>query len=165
VSARILIVDDEPANVLLLESFLAETATRTRGVTDSLEVERAFREFEPDIVLLDLRMPQPDGLEILRRLRSARESIGFLPVIVLTADVSRVARNSALVLGADDFLIKPLDRSEVVLRVRNLLRTRSLYVELITTKQTLERRLESANSQADFSLPRARGRPGLRGVF
>jgi putative two-component system response regulator len=142
--SRILIVDDEPANVLLLESFLGDTATKTRGVTDSLEVERVFREFEPDIVLLDMRMPQPDGLEILRRLRSARESLGFLPVIVLTADTSRVARNSALVLGADDFLTKPLDRTEVVLRVRNLLRTRSLYVELMAANETLARRLESA---------------------
>jgi putative two-component system response regulator len=142
---RILIVDDEPTNVLLLESFLADPATKTRSVTNPLEVEQAFREFEPDMVLLDLRMPQPDGLEILRRLRSARESLGFLPVIVLTADTSHVARNSALVLGADDFLTKPLDRTETLLRVRNLLRTRSLYVELMSAKQALERRLESAN--------------------
>jgi DNA-binding response OmpR family regulator len=139
--ARILIVDDEPGNVLLLESFLTDTATKTRGVIDSLEVERAFMEFEPDIVLLDLHMPQPDGLEVLRRLRSARESLGFIPVIVLTADTSRIARNSALVLGADDFLTKPLDRTETVLRVRNLLRTRDLYVELMDAKQALERRL------------------------
>ena len=149
-SGRILIVDDEPANVLLLESFLADGATRTRGVTDSLEVERVFIEFEPDIVLLDMRMPRPDGLEILRRLRSARESLGFLPVIVLTADTTRVARNSALVLGANDFLTKPLDRTEVVLRVRNLLRTRDLYLELMATKQTLERRLAAATSSSDF---------------
>jgi putative two-component system response regulator len=139
---RILIVDDEPSNVLLLESFLTGAATKTRGVTDSIEVEQAFREFEPDIVLLDLRMPQPDGLEVLRQLRSARESLGFLPVIVLTADTGRVARNSALVLGADDFLTKPLDRTEVVLRVRNLLRTRDLYVELMAANHALERRLE-----------------------
>ena len=149
-SGRILIVDDDPANVLLLESFLADSATRTRGVTDPREVERVFTEFEPDIVLLDMRMPQPDGLEILRRLRSARESLGFLPVIVLTADTTRVARNSALVLGANDFLTKPLDRAEVVLRVRNLLRTRDLYVELMATKQTLERRLASATASSDF---------------
>jgi DNA-binding response OmpR family regulator len=145
---RILIVDDEPSNVLLLESFLADTAIKTRGLTDSAMVEHVFKEFEPDLVLLDLRMPQPDGLEILRRLRGARESLGFLPVIVLTADTSRVARNSALVLGADDFLTKPLDRTETLLRVRNLLRTRGLYVELMTAKQTLERRLESANRRA-----------------
>jgi len=132
---RILIVDDEPANVFLLESFLAGGATKTRGVTDSREVAQAFSEFEPDIVLLDLHMPQPDGLEILRQLRSARESLGFLPVIVLTADTSRLARNGALVLGADDFLTKPLDRTEVVLRVRNLLRTRALYVDLMAIRE------------------------------
>ena len=141
-SARILIVDDEPANVLLLESFLADTATETRSVTDSLEVERVFTEFEPDIVLLDMHMPQLDGLELLRRLRSARDSLGFLPVIVLTADTSPVARNSALILGADDFLTKPLERTEVVLRVRNLLHTRELYAELMATKESLERQLD-----------------------
>jgi putative two-component system response regulator len=81
-------------------------------------------------VLLDLHMPNPDGLEVLRRLRGVRESLGFLPVIVLTADTGHVARNAALILGADEFLTKPLDRTEVVLRVRNLLRTRRLYVEL-----------------------------------
>jgi putative two-component system response regulator len=143
-SARILIVDDEPANVLLLESFLAETATETHAVTDSLEVERVFIEFEPDLVLLDMHMPHADGLEVLRRLRSARESLGFLPVIVLTADTSRVARDSALVLGADDFLTKPLERSEVVLRVRNLLRTRELYTDLMATKESLERQLDAS---------------------
>jgi putative two-component system response regulator len=143
-----LIVDDEHANVLLLESFLADTATETCSVTDSLEVERVFAEFEPDIVLLDMRMPQPDGLELLRRLRSARESLGFLPVIVLTADTSSVARNSALILGADDFLTKPLERTEVVLRVRNLLHTRELYAELMATKESLERQLDRSQHRA-----------------
>jgi putative two-component system response regulator len=140
--ARILLVDDDPANLLLLESFLAGTATKTWSVSDSRLVEQAFLRFEPDLVLLDLRMPPPDGLEILRRLRSARQSLGFLPVIVLTADSSRVARNSALLLGADDFLTKPLDRTEVVFKVRNLLHTRQLYVELITAKEALDLQLE-----------------------
>ena len=127
---RILIVDDEPANVMLLEAYLVEITEEIRGVTDSRAAEHAFTEFEPDLVLLDLHMPEPDGLELLRRLRSARESLGFLPVIVLTADVSHVARNAALILGADDFLTKPLERQEVVLRVRNMLRTRQLFLEL-----------------------------------
>ena len=141
-SARILIVDDEPANVFLLESFLAGPATKTRGITDSREVEHAFSEFQPDLVLLDLHMPSPDGQEVLRRLRSARESLGFLPVIVLTADSSHLARNSALLLGADDYLTKPLDRTEVMLKVRYLLRVRERFVDLLTAKQALERLLE-----------------------
>ena len=134
-SSRILIVDDEPANVMLLEAFLEQTATEIQSVTESHLVERAFIDFAPDIVLLDLHMTDPDGLEILRRLRSARASVGFLPIVVLTADTTKVARNSALLLGADDFLTKPLDRTEVVLRVRNLLHTRELYLELANANQ------------------------------
>src|SRR6267378_1205496 len=136
--ARILIVDDEPANVLLLKEFLTDTSTEVLGITDSRHVERSFDEFEPDIVLLDLHMPDVDGQEVLRRLRGARESLGFLPVVVLTSDTSRLARNSALLLGADDFLIKPLDKTEVVLRVRNLLRMRELFVNLAAANQALE---------------------------
>ncbi len=138
---RILIVDDDPANIEMLEVFLADEASSIRGLTQSREVEQVFMEFEPDIVLLDLHMPEPDGLEILRRLRSIRTELGFLPVIVLTGDTGHVARNSALVLGADDFLTKPLDRQEVVLRVRNLLRTRRLYVELANANAALQDKL------------------------
>jgi putative two-component system response regulator len=138
---RILIVDDAQDNVDMLEAFLAEEASAIKGVTESNQVERVFNEFEPDLILLDLHMPAPDGLEILRNLRSVRESLGFLPVIVLTGDTGRTARNSALLLGADDFLIKPLDRQEVVLRVRNLLRTRRLYVELAEANRALENKL------------------------
>jgi putative two-component system response regulator len=86
-------------------------------------------------------MPDPDGLEILRRLRSVRASLGFAPIVVLTGDTGDVARNSALLLGADDFLTKPLDRHEVVLRVRNLLRTRRLYLDLAQANEDLEREL------------------------
>lgn len=119
---------------------LEHTAGEIRGLDDSRQVEQVFAEFEPDIVLLDLHMPDPDGLEVLRRLRSARQSLGFLPVIMLTGDTGKVARNSALILGADDFLTKPLDREEVVLRVRNLLRTRQLYSDLARANAALEQR-------------------------
>ncbi len=139
-AGRILIVDDEPANILLLETILSNTAGEIRSLQDSKQVEQVFTEFEPDIVLLDLHMPDPDGLEVLRRLRSVRNSLGFLPVIVLTSDTGKVARNSALILGADDFLTKPLDHEEVVLRVRNLLRTRQLYAELAKANPEMERR-------------------------
>jgi len=130
VSHRILVVDDEPANVELLRQFLIDIADEIVCLTDSKAAERAFYEFDPDLVLLDLHMPDPDGLEILRRLRSAREGRGFVPVIVLTADDRNVARNSAFLLGANDFLVKPLDRQEVRLRARNLLQTRRLFQEV-----------------------------------
>jgi DNA-binding response OmpR family regulator len=141
VSARILIVDDEPASISTLEAFLSDEASSIKTVSQSRQVEQAFMDFEPDVVLLDLHMPDPDGLEILRRLRGIRTKLGFVPVIVLTADTGRTARNSALVLGADDFLTKPLDHTEVVLRVRNLLRTRRLYTDLTEANETLQQRL------------------------
>ena len=128
-SGRVLIVDDDPADVQMLTNYLAGVVAEVRGLTDSRQVELVFASFQPDLVMLDLHMPEPDGLEVLRRLRSARLSLGFLPVVMLTGDTGHVARNSALILGADEFLIKPLDREEVILRVRNLLRTRQLYVD------------------------------------
>ena len=134
-------MEDDPAEVATLHAFLEDEASSIRAETDSRLAQQAIAEFDPDLVLLDLRMPEPDGMEILRRIRDVREAAGFLPVIVLTGDDSDVARNSALALGADDFLGKPLDRQEVVLRVRNLLRTRRLYVELTETNKALKRKL------------------------
>jgi putative two-component system response regulator len=145
--ARILIVDDEAANVLLLKEFLADTAGEFRLLTDPRQVELAFTEFEPDIVLLDLHMPNLDGHEILTRLQRARENAGFVPFVVLTGDTSTSARNTALARGANDFLTKPLDRMEVVLRVRNLLRTRQLYVELAETAKLLDARDRKTGKQ------------------
>jgi putative two-component system response regulator len=139
VSSRVLIIDDDAGSALLLETMLCEhPGLDVRSVTDSRQAEHAFLDFEPDLVLLDLHMPPPDGLEVLRRLGGARTRMGFVPVIMLTADTSRIARNSALVLGADEFLTKPLDREEVLLRVRNLLRTRQLYADLERAKEALE---------------------------
>jgi len=74
-----------------------------------------------------------------------REKLDFVPFVVLTGDTGKVARNSALVLGADDFLTKPLDKHEVVLRVRNLLRTRGLYLDLARSNEDLERELRRKN--------------------
>jgi DNA-binding response OmpR family regulator len=130
---RVLIVDDDPANVELLKAFLEDVADEIRGVTDSTKAEQTFKEFEPDLMLLDLHMPNPDGLALLRRLSKARDNAGYLPVIVLTADNDKAARDTALELEADDFLIKPLDRQEVRLRVRNLLHTRHLFKEVTRT--------------------------------
>ena len=140
-SARVLIIDDDLDNVAMLETFLSEDAGEIRSVTNSKYAESVFAEFVPDITLLDLHMPDPDGFEILRQFRGIRAKLGFVPIIVLTADTGRIARNSALVLGADDFLTKPLDHTEVVLRVRNLLRTRRLYLDLARAKEALEREL------------------------
>jgi signal transduction histidine kinase len=135
VSGRVLIVDDHEDDIVMLERFLEAEATEIRGLTDSTQAERVFNEFEPDLVLLDLHMPPPDGFQILQQLRDARRRMGFLPVVVLTGDIGSIARRKALDMGADDYLTKPLDRHEVVLRVRNLLSTRRMHVELARAYQ------------------------------
>jgi len=127
--SRVLIVDDDPVETELLQAYLEGHVDEVRILDDARIVEEVFAAFQPDMVVLDLHMPQVDGLEVLRRLRSARESLGYLPVLMLTADDTHVARNSALILGADEFVLKPVDRQEFMLRVRNLLHTRDVYMD------------------------------------
>jgi PleD family two-component response regulator len=130
-ASRILIVDDQAANVLLLERALrAGGYNNLASITDSRKALATFTEFEPDLVAMDLRMPHVDGFDLLKQLRSRIPSDAFVPVLVLTADNSRKAKQDALTLGAKDFLTKPIDVAEALLRIYNLLETRWLHVEL-----------------------------------
>lgn len=129
--ARILIVDDQPANLRLLEALLAREGFR--NVVSTTESEQAmdlFVAFDPDLVLLDLMMPVLSGYAVLERLERRRAPDDFRPVLVLTADATTEAKRRALSLGAKDFLTKPFDSVEVVLRICNLLETRLLYKQL-----------------------------------
>lgn len=132
---RILIIDDNPANVLLLERMLKEGGfSRVHSLTDSEQALVLVKEIQPDLVLLDLHMPGMDGYEVIQQLRQEGQRQddheGYLPILVLTADITPGAKNKALAMGAKDFLAKPFDVVEVLLRVRNLLETRILYQKL-----------------------------------
>ena len=105
-------------------------------VTDPTKAIDVCRERSPDLIILDLMMPVLDGFQILALLR---ESDDPPPVLVLTADCSTTARNKALALGAKDFLSKPYDQEELVLRAKNLLETRALDEELRRMNRNLER--------------------------
>ena len=127
---KILVIDDEPANVALLEDMLSEGGyTRVKSVTDSRVALETCENFEPDLVLLDLMMPHVDGFAILETLRAGASEV-FFPVIVLTADVNESTKLRALRAGATDFLLKPFDQLEVLLRMTNLLETRRLHLQL-----------------------------------
>jgi putative two-component system response regulator len=135
---KILIIDDEPVNVALLEDMLSEACySRFESITDSRLALSTFKAFEPDLVLLDLMMPDPDGFSILASLRASLNQI-FLPVIVLTADANQETKQRALLSGASDFLLKPFDQLEVLLRIGNLLETRHLYLQLDNQRGAFE---------------------------
>jgi CheY-like chemotaxis protein len=130
-ATRILVVDDEDANVRLLEELLQrEGFQQVIATTDSSRVMGLVNAFEPDLILLDLMMPAPDGYALLEQLSRYTGPERFLPVIVLTADPSRSTRHHALGLGAKDFLNKPLDTFEVALRVWNCAETVQLFRRL-----------------------------------
>jgi putative two-component system response regulator len=137
---RILVVDDEPANVLVLQELLELAGyADVHGVTDSTQVEALYPALQPDLILLDLHMPALDGFEVMRRLGHIVAPEDYVPILVLTADATHTSRRAALQGGASDFVTKPFDHVEVLARVKNLLDTRSLHVQLRRSNESLER--------------------------
>ena len=136
--SRILVVDDEPANVLLLQRMLEDDGYRAvTTTTDSRRVLDLYESTRPDLIVLDLMMPHLDGIAVLEQLRGVMAE-AWVPVLVLTADATLEARRRALTAGAHDFLTKPFERFEALLRIRNLLETRHLYVALEEQNRSLE---------------------------
>ena len=144
-ACTLLLVDDEEANLDLLEAVLDEAGyTRLVRTTDPREVPALAELHAPDLVLLDLHMPHRHGLQVLADLRRATPQDEYRPVLVLTADVTGEAREYALSLGARDFVTKPFDTTEVLLRVENLLEARVLHVD----ERRARERAESAEARA-----------------
>lgn len=158
-SAAILIVDDQQPNVELLESFLADDGyTNYRSTTDSRRAVALFESFRPDLVLLDLHMPPPDGFEVMRQLKALVPEDSYLPVLVLTADTTPETKQRALSGGATDFLSKPLDLVEVQLRIRNLLETRLLHLQLQEQNVGLKGEVRAEREERLLALERVRTR-------
>ena len=130
-ASKILVVDDEPSNVRLLERMLELFGgLEWRCTTDPREAIPLFAEFQPDLVLTDLHMPHLDGYQVIEQLKQIIPEDSFLPIVVLTADITPETRRKALFAGANDFITKPLDTTEVQLRLRNLLENRFLNLKL-----------------------------------
>jgi putative two-component system response regulator len=144
-NARIVIVDDEPANVEVLEVLLAKAGyTNVVSTTDSSRAVGLCASQPPDLVLLDMHMPAPDGFAVMEQLKPWIEGRWF-PILVLTADITPELKHKALASGAKDFLTKPLDHIEVLLRVRNLLEARLVQLKLRGESLELQGRLVERN--------------------
>jgi putative two-component system response regulator len=137
-NARILIVDDEENNVDILRRMLdREGFCRIESTTDSRQAVALYVDHRPDLILLDLHMPHLDGLEVMTRLNDIAEA-SYLPILILSGDLTPDARRDALSRGAKDFVNKPFQQDELLLRIRTLLETRLLYLQIQTQNQLLE---------------------------
>jgi putative two-component system response regulator len=137
-NARILIVDDESQNVEILRRILSRGGfTRIESTTDPRDAKRLYVRHRPDLILLDLHMPHMDGLAVMAELSEIAEAT-YLPILILTADVTPEARRDALSRGAKDFLNKPFQQDEILLRIKTLLETRLLYLQIQSQNQMLE---------------------------
>ena len=144
---RILVVDDLPLNVEVLEAALAPAGYATISATSGAQALSHIAADPPDLVLLDVVMPEMDGYEVCRRLR-ANPTTQLLPVVMITASADR-EKVRGIEAGADDFLLKPFDRAELLARVHSLLRIKRYHdtieqqkSELADWNRTLETRVQ-----------------------
>lgn len=174
--ATILVADDHQPNLDLLEQILLRAgASDIHLTTDAGSVVARYLELRPDIVLLDLHMPGMDGVAVIEAMQRVTAENDFVPVIVLTADATPAARDRVLTAGANDFLTKPVDRTEVVLRTRNLLQSRRLHRNVQDHNAALQLEIEertAAERHAAVELERERreidevlATDGMRMVF
>lgn len=134
-NAKILIVDDLQSNIDVLQQLLEmEGYTNVQTTTDSKLVMDIVKKDEPDLILLDLLMPNLNGFDIMKLLKSYQENSlnpeYYRSILVLTADITPETKLKALSEGAKDFLSKPFDLIEVSLRIRNLLEVQYVYQQL-----------------------------------
>jgi putative two-component system response regulator len=133
---KVLVVDDGAANRELIEACLADVECEVRLASDGAHALRMIESSPPDLVLLDVQMPGMDGYEVCRRIKADPE-LRLVPVVMITALDSTDDRVTALEAGADDFMSKPVERVELVARVRSALKLKSVFDKLDSAEQVI----------------------------
>jgi signal transduction histidine kinase/BarA-like signal transduction histidine kinase len=155
--SKILIIDDEEVNVRLLKRILLHGGFENLiTTTDSRTTIALFRNVQPDLILTDWLMPHLDGYALVGQLRQLIGSVDYLPIVVLTADVTPQAKRQALTIGATDFLTKPIDALEVTLRVGNLLRARWSHLKILEQNAMLEETVRRRTRHVEETLAELR---------
>ncbi|HEX6750802.1 MAG TPA: HD domain-containing phosphohydrolase [Longimicrobium sp.] len=150
--ARILAADDEETNLRVMRRVLERAGfTGFTATTDAAEVLPLFERVRPDLVVLDLHMPGMGGMEVIRLLRPALAAGEWLPVLVVSGDLDPEARRRALADGARDFLAKPYDPAEAVLRIRNLLEMRFLHARVREQNRELEEKVAARTRELELA--------------
>jgi putative two-component system response regulator len=139
---EILVLDDELQNIDVLQRLLTRAGYQhVRATTDALQALSMFQQRSPDLILLDLHMPVMDGFAVMASVRQHLPAGTYLPILMLTGDLETQTKERALSAGATDFLTKPFEATEVLLRIRNLLETRYLHTRLQHHNEELERKV------------------------
>jgi putative two-component system response regulator len=145
--AKILIVDDNPVNIRLLQETVEHAGySSITTATDPRDVEGLFDSRSYDLILLDIRMPHMDGFEVMDIL-SKKINDDYLPVIVLTAQTDEETKLKALEKGAKDFITKPFHRVEVLQRIRNMLEVRTLYKQQKNQAEILDAKVRERTQE------------------
>jgi signal transduction histidine kinase len=151
--ARILIIDDQVGNICLLQSVFNRTGfVNHTSLTDSREAIQRILELQPDLILLDLNMPNVTGFDVLHELQHNLPPNAFLPVLVITGESDSKMKRKSLAAGATDFLQRPFDMTELLMRIRNLLRTRLLHLELEKQNMVLEEKVSERTAELSSAL-------------
>lgn len=146
----IALLDDEESQIILLESILKHAGFRNvYAYSEADELLEVIDSKRPDLLLLDFNMPRLNGLEVMHLLGQRLNPVSFFPVLVLTADCRAKTKEAMLQAGAKDFVTKPFNVPEVLLRVKNLLETRLYYLELERQKASLERLVQERTQQLE----------------
>lgn len=136
---KILIIDRELPDLQFLERILRRVRIENfRSTTDSRAALALFKEFRPDLVLIDWLIPDVNGRTVVEQLRAMIPAGGFIPILVLLADITSDARQLALAAGANELITKPIDACEVVLRIANMVQVRLAHIRLYEQKYALE---------------------------
>ena len=155
--ARILIVDDQEYNIAVLSQILGRAGYAICiSITDPAEAVAKFADIQPDLLLLDWHMEPISGLEFIQELKGTIPMEDLPPVLVLTADSSQETRREALAVGATDFLSKPFDPSEVLLRIRNLLQMRVLHSRFQELRHEMDIQVTERTAELEKTLAELR---------
>ena len=145
--AKILIADDEATSVRLLVKLLSNAGyTNVKATRDPNQVQELYHKIKPDLLILDLHMPHMEGFKIMEQLKETEEE-DYLPILVISKERNRVIQFSALEAGAKDFLVKPYDSIEVLVRIRNFLEVRMLHKQIRDQNRLLELRVQERTEQ------------------
>ncbi len=143
---RVLIVDDEERNRIVLKEILQRQGYTCFQAGDGVEALEEIKKSEPDVILLDIRMPRMDGLELIKRIKE-HESWQRIPVVIVSGVDDMQARVEALKLGADDFLVKPPHIEELKARVRSLVKVKAYNDYMVRSQEQLKAEVAERTSQ------------------